>query len=64
MTVAEGAILGKAKALMLRYTLFDDPLLNAVALTSRVYRVWSKAQDAISEAGYTDPLEVSLKLVS
>ena len=64
VTGAEGAILGKAMSLMLGYTLFDDPLPNAVALTSRVYTVWSKAQDAISDAGYTDPSEESLKLVS
>ena len=45
---------------MLRYTLFDDPLPNAVALTSQVYTVWSKAQDAISNAGYIDLSEKSL----
>ena len=61
---AEGAIFGKAMAMMLRYTRFDDTLPNAVALTSRVYTVSSKAQDAISDAGYTDPSEESLKLVS
>ena len=64
VTGAEDSILGKAMALMLRYRLFDDPHPNAVALTSRVYMVWSKAQDAISDAGYTDPSEDSLKLVS
>ncbi|PUU75423.1 hypothetical protein B9Z19DRAFT_1131339 [Tuber borchii] len=60
---AEGAILGKAMALMHRYTLFDNPLLNAIALTSQVYTVWSKAQDEISNTGYIDPWEESLKLL-
>ncbi|PUU79715.1 hypothetical protein B9Z19DRAFT_1124812 [Tuber borchii] len=60
---AEGAILGKAKALMLRYTRFDNPLPNAVALTSQVYTVWSKVQDTISDAGYIDPSEENLNLL-
>ena len=64
MIEAEGAILGKAMAPMLRYTFFDDSVWNSVALTSGVYTVWSKTQDAISDTGYIDPSEESLKLVS
>ena len=64
VTGEEGAILGKATVLILRYTFFDYPLANAVALTSGVYTVWSKAQDEISDAGYPDPSVESLKLVS
>ncbi|PUU82121.1 hypothetical protein B9Z19DRAFT_1121339 [Tuber borchii] len=60
---AEGAILWKAMTLMLRYTLFNYSLSNAIALTSQMYAVWSKATDAISDAGYIDPLEESLKLL-
>ncbi|PUU79255.1 hypothetical protein B9Z19DRAFT_1125516 [Tuber borchii] len=49
-------------ALMLRYTLFNNLLPNAVALTSQVYTVWSKVLDTISDSGYIDPSEESLKL--
>ena len=39
VTGCEGTRLEQAIALMLRYTLFDNPLRNPVALTSRIYTV-------------------------
>ena len=50
--------------LMLRYTLFDNPLPNPVALTSPIYPVWGKALETISDAGNIEPFEVSVKQVS
>ena len=41
--------------LMLRCTLFDDPLPNAVTWTSQVHILWGKAQDEISDAGNIEP---------
>jgi len=64
VTGPEGAILERAMALMLRCTLFDDPLPNAVSLTSQVYIVWGKALDQISDAGNIEPSEESVKQVS
>ena len=58
------AILEQAMALMLRCTLFDDPLRNAVTLTSQVYILWGKALDEISDAGNMKPSEESVKQVS
>jgi len=43
LTGAEGTILEQAMALMLRYTLFHNPLPNPVALTTQIYTVWGKA---------------------
>jgi len=45
VTGVEGEILGVAKDLMIQYTLYVNPLLNPVALTSEVHSVWSRAQD-------------------
>ena len=50
--------------LMLRCTLFDDPLPNAVTLISQVYILWGKALDEISDAGNIEPSEESVKQVS
>jgi len=61
---AEAAIVSRAKVLILRYTLFVDPLPGVVALTSEVHRVWLQALDEISDAGQIDPSEESLKVVS
>jgi len=63
-TGAEGTILEQAMALMLRYTLFDNPLPNPVALTSQIYTVWGKALETISDAGNIEPSEESVKQVS
>jgi hypothetical protein len=63
-TGAEAAIVARAKALILRYTLFVDPLPGVVTLTSEVHRVWLQALDEISDAGKIEPSEESIKLVS
>jgi len=49
--------------LMLRYTLFDNPLPNPVALTSQKYMVWGMSVGTISNAGNIDPWEESMKQV-
>jgi len=64
VTGAEGTILEQAMALMLWYTLFDNPLPNPVALTSQIYTVWGKALETISDAGNIEPSEESVKQVS
>ena len=64
MTGPERAILERAMTLMLRYTLFDDPLPNADTLKSQVYILWGKALDEISDAGNIEPSEESVKQVS
>ena len=64
MTGPERTILELAMTLMLRCTLFDDPLPNTVPLTSQVYILWGKALDAISGAGNIEPSEESVKQVS
>ena len=64
MTGPEGAILELAMTPMLRYTLFDNPLPNAVTLTSQVYILWGKALYEISDAGNIEPSEESVKQVS
>jgi len=50
-------------ALILRYTLFDYPLANPVALTSQIFTVWGKALETISDAGNIEPSEESVKQV-
>jgi len=64
VTGARGTILEQVIALMLLYTLFDNPLPNPVALTSKIYTVWGMAQETISDAGNIDPSEESVKQVS
>ena len=64
VTGPERAILERAMTLMLRCTLFHDPLPNAVTLTSQVYILWGKALDEISDAGNIEPSEESVKQVS
>ena len=63
VTGPERAILQRAMTLMLRCTLFDDPLPKAATLTSQVYIVWGKALDEISDAGNIEPWEESVKQV-
>ena len=64
VTGPERPILERPMTLMLRCTLFDDPLPNAVTLTSQVYMLWGKALDEISDAGNIEPSEESVKQVS
>jgi len=61
---AEGAIVARVKGLILRYTLFDEPLQGPVALTTQVHRVWLQALNHISNAGNIEASEESVKLVS
>jgi hypothetical protein len=63
VTGVEGEIVGVAKCLILRYTLFDEPLPDPIALTSAVHSVWSRAQDEIADAGNIEASEKSLELV-
>jgi len=64
VTGPEGTMLEQAMALMLRYTPFDNPLPNLVALTSQIYTVWGKALETISDAGNIESSEESVKQVS
>jgi len=64
VTGVEGEILGVAKDLMLQYTLYVNPLLNPVALTSEVHSVWSCAQDEIADAGNIEPSSKCIDIVS
>ena len=60
----EQAVFEPEITLILRCTLFDDPLQNAVTLTSQVYILWGKVLDEISNAGNIEPSEESVKQVS
>jgi len=64
VTRAVGTILEQAMGLLLRYTLFDNPLPNPVALTSQIYTVWGKALETISDAGNIKPSQESVKQLS
>jgi len=61
---AEGAVVARAKGLILLYTLFDEPLPGPVALTTQVHRVWLQALNQISSAGNIEASEESVKVVS
>lgn len=63
-TGAEAAVITRAKAHILRYTLFVDPLPGPVTLTSEVHRVWLQALNDISDAGNIEASPESIKLVS
>ena len=64
VTGADGTILEQAIALMLRYTPYNNPLPNPVALTSQIYTVWGKALETILDAGNIEPSEESVRQVS
>jgi len=61
---AEGAVVARAKGLILLYTLFDEPLLGPEASTTQVHSVWLQALNNISDAGNVEASEESVKLVS
>jgi hypothetical protein len=63
-TGAEAAVIERAKTLILRYTLFVNPLPAPAILMSEVHRTWLKALDDISDAGNMEASEASIKLVS
>ena len=60
----EAAVVTRAKALILWYTLFVDPLPGPVTLKSQVHRAWLEALDHISDAGNIEASEESIKIVS
>jgi len=60
----EGAVVARAKGLILLYTLFDKPLPGAVALTTQVHHVWLQVLNHISDAGNIEVSEESVKCVS
>jgi hypothetical protein len=62
-TGAEAAVIERAKTLILRYTLFVNPLPPPATLMSEVHRAWLKALDDISDAGNLEASEASIKLV-
>ena len=53
-----------AKALILWYTLFVDPLVAPMTLTSEGHRAWLKALDYIADAGNMEASEDNIKIVS
>jgi hypothetical protein len=61
---SERAILEHAKTLILRYTLFEQPLPNVVALTAQVHKVWDAAVANIADAENIEPSEQCISLVS
>jgi len=61
---AEGAVVARAKGLILLYTLFDEPLPGPVALTTQVHCVWLQALKEISDTGNIEASEESVKVVS
>ena len=63
-TGVEAAIVTRAKALILWYTIFVDPLPGPITLTSERYGDWLKALDYIADAGKMEVLEENIKIVS
>jgi hypothetical protein len=61
---AEAAVVTRAKALILWYTLFENPLPRPVTLVSQVHRVWLEALNDISDAGNIGASEENIKIVS
>jgi len=60
----EAAVVTQAKALILWYTLFVDPLSAPITLTSEVHSAWLKALDYIADAGNMEASEENIKIVS
>jgi len=54
----------RAKALILWYTLFLDPLPGPITLMSKVHCTWLKALDDSTHAGNLKASEEYLKIVS
>jgi len=59
----EAAVVTRAKALILWYTLFVDPLPGPITLTSEVHGAWPKALDYIADAGNMEASEENIKIV-
>ena len=58
------AIVECGKALMMRYTLFEDPLPNAVVLIGEVHRIWDEAVARVTDSEYIAPTDGCLRVVS
>ena len=58
------AILECGKALLTRFTLFEDPLPNAVVLISEVHRIWNEAVARVVDSENIAPMDGCLKVVS
>ena len=63
-TGVEAAVVKRAKALILWYTLFVNPLPGPVTLTSQVHHAWLEAIDHISDAANMEVSEEKVKIVS
>ena len=63
-TGVEAAVVRRAKALILWYTLFVNPLRGPVTLTSQVHRAWLEALHHISDAENMVASEQNIKIVS
>ena len=58
------AVVTRAKALILWYTLFVDPLPGLITLTSEVHGTWLKALEYITDGGNMEASEENIKIVS
>ena len=54
----------RAKALILWYILFVDPVPGPITLTSEVHGAWLKALDYIADTGNMEASEENIKIVS
>jgi len=61
---AAGALVARAKGLILVYTLSDEPLPEPLVLTTQVHSVWLQALNHVSDAGNIEASQESVKLVS
>jgi len=58
----EAPVETRAKALILWYTLFVDPLPGAITLKSEVGSAWLEALDYIPDAGNMEASEANIKI--
>ena len=63
-TGVEAAVVTRAKARILWYTMFVNPLPGPVTLTSQVHREWLEALNHISDAENMEASEENIKIVS
>jgi len=55
------AVITGAKAFILWYTLFVDPLPGPITLTSKAHGAWLRALDYIADAGNIEASEENIK---
>jgi len=60
----KAAVVTRAKALIIWYTLFVDPLPGPITLTSEIHGAWLKALDYIADAGNMQASKEHIKIVS